>query len=72
MSFVDEVFNENPKAVQDAIKMANDKIVWHQNSAFNYLIGLVVRKTKGNINPNHIKVLIIKKLKETNQTWRKL
>ncbi len=50
---VDEVFRENPKAVRDALK--NPKAV-------NFLVGMVMRKTRGRADPAITRKLIERKL----------
>lgn len=55
IKIIDEVFNENPKAVQDAL--ANPKAV-------NYLVGQVMRKTRGKADPDLTNKLITRKLME--------
>jgi len=54
-NIVDEVFRENPKAVEDAKK--NPK-------AINYLVGQVMKKTKGRADPQITYELIIRRLRE--------
>ena len=50
---VEEVFRENPKAVQDALR--NPK-------AINYLVGMVMRKTRGRADPGLARRLVEEKL----------
>jgi aspartyl-tRNA(Asn)/glutamyl-tRNA(Gln) amidotransferase subunit B len=52
---IDEVFEENPKAVKDALTNPN---------AINFLVGQVMKKTKGRADPKLTNELIIKKLRE--------
>lgn len=52
---IEEVFKENPKAVEDAKK--NPK-------AINYLVGQVMKKTMGKADPQLTYELINKRLKE--------
>ncbi len=59
MRIIDEVIKENPKAVKDAL--VNPKAV-------NYLVGQVMKKTRGRANPELTNKLIIKKLKELSGT----
>ena len=54
-NIVDEVFRENPKAVEDAKK--NPK-------AINYLVGQVMKKTKGKADPQITYELIVRRLRE--------
>lgn len=55
---VEEVFGENPEAVQDAL--AEDK-------AKNYLVGQVMKKTKGTADPEITNKLISRRLKDLRQ-----
>ncbi len=55
MRIVDEVIQENPKAVSDAL--VNPK-------AINYLVGQVMKKSRGRANPDLTNKLLIKKLNE--------
>ena len=50
---VEEVFRENPKAVRDAL--ANPKAV-------NYLVGMVMRKTRGRADPGAARRLVLEQL----------
>ncbi len=52
---VEEVFSENPKAVKDALE--NPKAV-------NFLIGAVMKKTRGRADPSIARKLILDKLEE--------
>ncbi len=52
---VEEVFRENPKAVQDALK--NPKAV-------NFLVGMVMRKTRGRADPAVARKLVLRRLEE--------
>lgn len=52
---IDEVFEENPKAVKDALKYPK---------AINFLIGQVMRKTKGRADPVLTRRLIEEKLSQ--------
>ncbi|ABM80684.1 Asp-tRNA(Asn)/Glu-tRNA(Gln) amidotransferase subunit GatB [Hyperthermus butylicus] len=54
-SVVEEVFKEYPKAVRDALK--NPK-------AINFLVGMVMRKTRGRADPALARRLVEEKLKE--------
>ncbi|MEM1818581.1 MAG: Asp-tRNA(Asn)/Glu-tRNA(Gln) amidotransferase subunit GatB [Sulfolobales archaeon] len=55
MRIIDEVIRENPKAVKDAL--TNPK-------AINYLVGQVMRKSRGRANPDLTNRLLAKKLSE--------
>ena len=52
---VEEVFRENPKAVEDALR--NPKAV-------NFLVGMVMRKTGGRADPAEARRLVMEKLEE--------
>ena len=52
---VEKVFRENPKAVCDALR--NPKAV-------NYLVGMVMRETRGRADPALARTLVLEKLKE--------
>ncbi|MEM1935749.1 MAG: Asp-tRNA(Asn)/Glu-tRNA(Gln) amidotransferase subunit GatB [Sulfolobales archaeon] len=52
---VDEVFKENPKAVLDSIK---------DPKAINFLVGQVMRKTKGRADPKLVNEIIRRRLAE--------
>ncbi len=52
---VEEVFRENPKAVRDALK--NPKAV-------NFLVGMVMRKTRGRADPAVARKLVLRRLEE--------
>ena len=52
---VEEVFQENPKAVKDALR--NPKAV-------NFLVGMVMRKTRGRADPAVARRLVVEKLDE--------
>ncbi len=56
---VAEVFDENPKAVQDAIE--NPK-------AINYLIGLVMKKTGGKADPQITREIVLEMLNKKRDT----
>lgn len=62
IKIIEEVFKENPQAVKDALD--NPK-------AINYLVGQVMKKTKGRANPNITNKLIIMKLDEIRGTSKK-
>jgi aspartyl-tRNA(Asn)/glutamyl-tRNA(Gln) amidotransferase subunit B len=55
---VEEVMNENPKAVEDAL--SNPK-------AINYIIGLVMKKTNGKADPQIVKKIIEEKLNKLRE-----
>ncbi len=55
---VEEVFKENPKAVKDALK---------NRKAINYLVGAVMKKTRGRADPQLTIKIIEDKLKELLQ-----
>jgi aspartyl-tRNA(Asn)/glutamyl-tRNA(Gln) amidotransferase subunit B len=55
---VEEVFSEYPKAVRDAIK--NPK-------AINYLVGMVMRKTRGRADPKLARRLVEEKLSQLKE-----
>ncbi|MCS7108233.1 MAG: Asp-tRNA(Asn)/Glu-tRNA(Gln) amidotransferase subunit GatB [Sulfolobales archaeon] len=58
LKIIDEVIRENPKAVGDAL--TNPK-------AINYLVGQVMRKSKGRANPELTNKLLIKRLNELSR-----
>ncbi|MET1101663.1 MAG: Asp-tRNA(Asn)/Glu-tRNA(Gln) amidotransferase subunit GatB [Pyrodictiaceae archaeon] len=55
---VEEVFNENPKAVKDAMR---------KPKAVNYLIGMVMRKTKGKADPEITREIVLAKLSKLHK-----
>ncbi|BES81985.1 Asp-tRNA(Asn)/Glu-tRNA(Gln) amidotransferase subunit GatB [Pyrodictium abyssi] len=55
---VEEVFQENPKAVEDALR--NPKAV-------NFLVGMVMRKTRGRADPAVARRLVVEKLDEIRE-----
>lgn len=55
MQLVDKIFNENPKAVQDAL--TNEKTI-------HFLIGQVMRMTQGKADPSLVRELIEDKLRK--------
>ncbi|MEM1982130.1 MAG: Asp-tRNA(Asn)/Glu-tRNA(Gln) amidotransferase subunit GatB [Sulfolobales archaeon] len=59
MRIIDEVINENQKAFNDAL--TNPK-------AINYLVGQVMKKSKGRANPELTNKLLIKKLNELSRS----
>ncbi|ALL01602.1 Aspartyl-tRNA(Asn) amidotransferase subunit B [Pyrodictium delaneyi] len=56
---VEEVFRENPKAVEDALR--NPKAV-------NFLVGMVMRKTRGRADPAVARRLVVEKLDEIRRS----
>jgi aspartyl-tRNA(Asn)/glutamyl-tRNA(Gln) amidotransferase subunit B len=52
---VEEVFSENPKAVRDALR---------KPKAINFLVGMVMRKTRGQADPQLARKLVEEKLRE--------
>ncbi len=54
--FIQEVIQENPSAVQDYQK--------GKENAVQFLVGQIMKKTRGQANPQIIRELIIKKLKQ--------
>ncbi len=55
---VDEVMSEHPKAVRDALR---------DSRAINYLVGQVMKKTKGRADPKLVVSIIRRRLKEIGQ-----
>ena len=55
---VDQVFKENPKAVKDALV---------KPKAVNYLVGMVMAKTRGRADPQLVRMLVEKKLEEVRK-----
>ncbi|HDI02434.1 MAG TPA: Asp-tRNA(Asn)/Glu-tRNA(Gln) amidotransferase GatCAB subunit B, partial [Ignisphaera sp.] len=60
-SIVDQIFKENPKAVNDALK--NPK-------AINFLVGAVMKKTRGRADPSITIEIIKNKLEKIRESFR--
>ena len=60
-SIVDQIFKENPKAVNDALK--NPK-------AINFLVGAVMKKTRGRADPSITIEIIKNKLEKIRKSFR--
>ncbi len=59
-SIVEEVFRENPKAVRDALE--NPK-------AINFLVGMVMRKTRGRADPQLARRIVVEKLENLRRQF---